>query len=148
MKKNRKNFLFLILKIVLITALLMFANKYIFGFYIVKNNDYKDINIYPHDFLIYYKYNNEYQNNDIVFYNNRIYRIIGTSGQIINKIGNKIMVDNNIIDNINSDYNYPHTILSDELLLLSIKNETKIVSYVKLKDIDGKLIFRMQIRDF
>ena len=148
MKKNRKNLFFLLIKILLITFILLFGYKYVFGFYIVKNNDLKSINIKPHDFLIFYKYNNEYENDDIVFYKNNVYKVVGTFDQVINKVRNKTMIDNSVIDEIQYNYNYPYSIQRDEVFLLNNKDDSRIFGCVKIKDIEGKLIFRMQIRDF
>ena len=147
MQKNR-NLIFLLIKIILITILLFIVYKYIFGFYIVKNNNYKSININPHDFLIYYKREKEYQNNDIVFYNNSIYRVIGTNGQVIKKLGNKIMIDNNIIEEVTFEFDYPYTISKDEVFLFNDKEDSRSFGCININSIKGKLVFRIQIRDF
>lgn len=147
MKKNR-NLIFLLIKILLITIIIYITYKYIFGFYIVKNSNYKSININPHDFLIYYKKEKEYQNNDIVFYNDNIYRIIGTNGQVIRKIGNKVMIDNDTIDEVNLNLTYPYTIKENELFLFNNMEDSRSFGCININDIKGKLVFRMQIRDF
>ena len=147
MKKNR-NIIFLLIKILLITIIIYITYKYICGFYIVKNSNYKSININPHDFLIYYKKEKEYQNNDIVFYNDNIYRIIGTNGQVIRKIGNKVMIDNDTIDEVNLNLTYPYTIKENELFLFNNMEDSRSFGCININDIKGKLVFRMQIRDF
>ena len=119
MLTNKKNIIFLIIKIVIISLIIFLFNKYVFGIYIVKSIDYKSININPHDFLIYYKLENDYQNNDIVFYNNTIYRVIGTNGQVINNKGNRIYIDNDIsFESVEYNYEYPYTIKENEFLYI------------------------------
>ena len=147
MKKN--NFIFFIIKIFVLFLFIFLINYFIFGFYIVNSINYKSINIYPHDFLIYYKLEKNYNNNDIVFYNNKIYRVIGTYGQVINKKGNKILIDNEIIDGeIKYEYKYPYIIKKHELFLKSDIDDSKLFGCISSNKIDGKLIFRIQIRDF
>lgn len=146
---NKKNLIFLLIKIILISLIIFITTKYIFGFNIVKSDKYKSISISPHDFLIYYKLEKEYQNNDIVFYKDQIYRVVGTNGQTINKKGNKVFIDNDIyFEDIKYNYEYPYTIKENELFLMNSFNDSRIIGLVNKKDIKGKLIFRMQIRDF
>lgn len=148
MIKNRRNIIFLIIKIIIIIICFFLINKYLFGIYIVSNNNYKSINISPHDFLIYYKFNNTYQNNDIVFYGDKIYRVIGTYGQVIRKKGEKIFIDSDIVDNVSYDFNYPYTINKDELFLIGYQDDSKTNGCINTKNISGKLLFKMQVRDF
>ena len=149
MQINKRNIIFLIIKIVLIVLIIYLTYKYIFGIYIVKNNNYKSININPHDFLIYYKIEKDYQNNDIVFYKNNIYRIVGTKGQVISKKGNKIFIDSDIyFENIEYSYEYPYTIKDNELFLMNDINDSRSFGLIDKNNISGKLLFRMQIRDF
>ena len=149
MQINKRNIIFLIIKIILIVLIIFLTYKFIFGIYIVKDNKFKSININPHDFLIYYRLQDSYQNNDIVFYNNSIYRVIGTKGQVINKKGNKIFIDNDIyFENIKYNYEYPYTIKDNELFLLNDINDSKDFGLIDINNISGKLLFRMQIRDF
>lgn len=149
MLTNKKNIIFLIIKIVIISLIIFLFNKYVFGIYIVKSIDYKSININPHDFLIYYKLENDYQNNDIVFYNNTIYRVVGTNGQVINNKGNRIYIDNDIsFESVEYNYEYPYTIKENELFLINNINDSKNFGLIDKNNISGKLIFRLQIRDF
>ena len=149
MQINKRNIIFLIIKIILIVLIIFLTYKFIFGIYIVKDNKFKSININPHDFLIYYRLQDSYQNNDIVFYNNSIYRVIGTKGQVINKKGNKIFIDNDIyFENIKYNYEYPYTIKDNELFILNDINDSKDFGLIDINNISGKLLFRMQIRDF
>ncbi len=149
MLTNKKNIIFLIIKIVIISLIIFLFNKYVFGIYIVKSIDYKSININPHDFLIYYKLENDYQNNDIVFYNNTIYRVVGTNGQVINNKGNRIYIDNDIsFESVEYNYEYPYTIKENELFLINNINDSKNFGLIDKNNISGKLVFRLQIRDF
>ncbi len=149
MLTNKKNIIFLIVKIVIISLIIFLFNKYVFGIYIVKSIDYKSININPHDFLIYYKLENDYQNNDIVFYNNTIYRVVGTNGQVINNKGNRIYIDNDIsFESVEYNYEYPYTIKENELFLINNINDSKNFGLIDKNNISGKLVFRLQIRDF
>lgn len=148
MIKNKKNILFLLIKIVSIIICFFLINKYLFDFYIVKTNNYKSINISPHDFLIYYKFNNDYHNNDIVFYKNKLYRVIGTYGQVIKKKGEKVFIDSDIVENVSYDFNYPYTISKNELFIIGYKEDSRTNGCINTNNINGKLIFRMQIRDF
>ena len=146
---NKKSIIFLLIKIILIALIIFLTTKYVFGFNIVKSNKYKSININPHDFLIYYKLEKDYQNNDIVFYKNQIYRVVGTNGQTIIKKGNKVFIDNDIyFDDVKYNFEYPYTIKENELFLMNGFNDSRIIGLVNKKYIKGKLIFRMQIRDF
>ena len=149
MKNHKKEILFLLIKIILIVIVLFIIKKYIFGLYIVKSINYKNININPNDFLIYYKLQKEYNNNDIVFYKNKIYRVVGSKGQIINKKNNKFYIDNDIyFDSILYNFEYPYTIKDNELFLISDNNDSRTYGCINKDNIDGKLIFRIQIRDF
>lgn len=149
MQTNKKNIIFLFIKIILIVLIVFLTNKYIFGLCIVKSIDYKSININPHDFLIYYKLENDYQVNDIVFYNNNIFRVIGTNGQVISKKGNKVLIDKEIMfDKVDYDFEYPYIIKENELFIINDKDDSRVFGCINKKDIDGKLLFRMQIRDF
>ena len=148
MIKNRKYIILLLIKIIIILICFLLINRFLFGFCIVKNNNYKNINISPHDFLIYFKFNNNYQNNDIVFYNDKIYRVIGTAGQIITKKGEKIFIDSDEVDNVSYIFKYPYTISKDELFLIGNQVDSRINGCINKNNISGKLIFKIQIRDF
>ena len=146
---NKKNIIFLLIKIILIVLIIFLTTKYVFGFYIVNTNQYKGININPHDFLIYYKLEKDYQNNDIVFYKDQVYRIVGTKGQTIKLKGNKVFIDNDIyFEDVKYNFEYPYTIKDNELFLINELNDSKVIGLINKNNIKGKLIFRMQIRDF
>lgn len=148
MNKNKKNIIILLIKIVSVILIVFISYRYLFGFYIVKTDKYKVINITPSDFLIYYKIYNEIHNNNIVLYNNKLYRVIGTYGQVINKKNNKFFIDDNIIDGVSYEFTYPYTINKNEIFLYSYEDDSRTIGCVDANKIQGILLFRMQIRDF
>ncbi len=149
MKTNSKYLIFLFVKIIIIVLILFLFNKYVFKIYIVKSNNYKSINFNPSDFLIYYKLEKDYQNNDVVLYDNKIYRIIGTYGEVINVKNNKIFIDDDsYFNDISYKFSYPYTIKRDEVFLFNNNYDSRSFGCVKKNKLDGKLIFKMQIRNF
>ncbi len=149
MKKNKINLLIPFVKIIIILVVMYIVFTYIFGLYIVTSINYNSININPHDFLIYYRLEKNYQNNDIVFYKNKVYRIIGTKGQIINKKGNKVLIDNDVLNSeIKYDFKYPYTINEGELFIINNEDGSTNFGCIDSNSIEGKLIFKMQIRNF
>ena len=147
--KTNKKFIFLFVKLLLIFLIFFIANKYLFGLYMVNSVDYKSININPHDFLIYYKNQKEYQNNDVIIYKKKIYRIIGTYGQIISKKNQKLLIDKDIINGeIKYNFTYPYSIKKDELFIINGKNDSLSFGCINKSKVEGKIIFKIQIRDF
>ena len=142
MKQKLRNLSFLLVKIIVIILIFTIINKYIFGFHIAKETNMKP-SINPSDLLIFYKINNIINTNDIVYIDNKIYRVVGTYEDSI-KIYNKRLFINDEEYLIVGKEGENIYLKKYELLLID-NNDYYVVSRNKIK---GKLIFRLQIRGF
>ena len=58
------------------------------------------------------------------------------------------MIGNDTIDEINFNLTYPYTIKENELFLFNNMEDSRSFGCININNIKGKLVFRMQIRDF
>ena len=141
MKQKLRNLSFLLIKIIVIIIILSIINKYIFMFHIVKETNMKP-SINPSDLLIFYRFNDKINNNDIV-YIDRIYRVVGNYEDDIKIINKHLYINDEEYFYINEE-DSSFDLKKYELLLIDNNNY-----YVMSKNsIKGKLIFRLQIRGF
>ena len=141
MKQKLRNLSFLLIKIIVIIIILTIINKYIFMFHIVKETNMKP-SINPSDLLIFYRFNDKINNNDIV-YIDKIYRVVGNYEDDIKIINKHLYINDEEYFYITEEDN-SLDLKKYELLLIDNNNY-----YVMSKNsIKGKLIFRLQIRGF
>ncbi len=150
----------IIIKVLLIVIVLFIIFKYVFGIHVVKTvNMFPSIK--PGELVIYYKLNKEYYNNDVIVYNNNLYRIVGISNDDINIENGNLIInnfeeENEIYFNTNIDsktnIKYPYIVKENEYFIMNDYrlelNDSRLFGSISKNKIDGLIIASIQIRDF
>ena len=164
-KKTKRNIIYLLIKILLIVVIIYVLFFHIFGIQIVRNPNMKP-SFKEGSLVIYYRLNKKYSRGDVVSVNingeNKIYRVLALEGDIVNITDDGFVLINETNEETesfystfraqNSNVKYPYTVGEDEVFLINdyrlVSKDSREFGTINKKNINGKVIIKLQIRDF
>ncbi len=164
-KKLKKNIIYLLIKIGFVLLIIYLLFFQIFGLQVVNNEGMKP-SLKEGSLVLYYRFDKKYMRGDVVSASinnkNNIYRVLGVEGDTIDITNDGIVLINGVMENneltystlvdSNSDIKYPYKLNKDEIFLINdyrlAINDSRTYGAINKKDINGKVIAKLQIRDF
>ena len=160
-----QKFIYIFIKFIILLVIYLLFFKVIFNVKRVDTNNMSP-SIKPGDLLFINKLDKDYHVGDVVLVNHNekkyFFRIVASSNQKVEIDDSGIVLVDDALEgyktmyktfkDLNSDINYPYTVLDSSFFLLNdnrdVDNDSRVFGSINKDDIIGKVVAKLQIRNF